>query len=61
MNGYLDDLEIGQIRPFEDGLLASLRSDNAALLDQIREEKALSDEISGKLTAAIEAFAKTFA
>jgi F-type H+-transporting ATPase subunit alpha len=60
VNGYLDELAVGQIRAFEDGLLGSLRSEHSALLDQIRTEKALSDDVSAKLTSAIDSFAKTF-
>ena len=61
VNGYLDKLEVSQVGPFEQGLLASLRGDHQALLDQIRDDAKLTDESEGKLKDAIEAFAKTFA
>ena len=61
VNGYLDTLEVSQVGPFEQGLLASLRGDHQALLDQIRDDAKLTDESEGKLKDAIEAFAKTFA
>lgn len=61
VNGYLDDLELTQVGPFEQGLLATLRSDHKDLLDGIRTEQALSDDLTAKLKAALDAFAKGFA
>lgn len=61
VNGYLDKLAVNQVGKFEAGLLASLRSEHKDVLDAIRDQKAISDEIKGKLKAAIEAFAKNFA
>ncbi len=61
VNGYLDTLEVSQVGPFEQGLLASLRGDHQALLDQIRDDAKLTDESEGKLKDVIEAFAKSFA
>jgi F-type H+/Na+-transporting ATPase subunit alpha len=58
--GYLDDLPVNQVGPFERGLLSTLRSKNADILSQIAKEKALSDDLRAKLKAAIEAFKKTF-
>ena len=61
VNGYLDTLEVSQVGPFEQGLLASLRGDHQALLDQIRDDAKLTDESEGKLKDVIEAFSKSFA
>ena len=61
VHGFLDELELNQIRKFEQGLLASLRVDHAFLLEQIRKEGALSDESAENLKTAIRAFAKGFA
>ena len=61
VNGYLDDLSVDQVGAFEQGLLGQLREKNADLLDQIRAEKALSDDLTDKLKAAIDAFSKNFA
>ena len=60
VNGYLDKLEVTQVGPFEQGLLAKLRSEDQARLDELRDKAALTDEIKEKLTAAIDAYAKTF-
>ena len=59
-NGYLDQLSIDKVRPFEDTLLASLRTQNAAILDDIRSTKDLSDATAGKLKAVVEQVQKTF-
>ena len=61
VNGYLDNIEVAQVRGFEDGLLTILRSENQDLLDTIRDEGALSDESSEKLTAVLEKFSKNYA
>jgi len=61
VNGYLDDLELNQVGAFEEGLLASLRSDHADLLKTIRDEGELSDDSLEKLKAALDAFKKSFA
>ncbi len=60
-NGYLDNLPVSKVRAFEDGLLSLLRGKNADILDSIRDSRDLNDETAGKLKAAVEGFAKTFA
>lgn len=61
VNGYLDKLAVNQVQKFELGLLAHLRSEGKDVLDGIRAEKALTDDLKGKLKAQIDAFAKNFA
>ncbi|TWG53137.1 MULTISPECIES: F0F1 ATP synthase subunit alpha [unclassified Aminobacter] len=58
--GYLDNLPINQVGKFEQGLLTHLRS-QGSVLEAIRKEKALSDDLRAKLKAEIDAFAKSFA
>src|SRR5687767_4364622 len=60
-NGYLDNLPVAQVRPFETGLLNVLRSKHTDILDGIRTSKELSKENGDKLKSAVDAFAKTFA
>ncbi|MEP2942335.1 MAG: F0F1 ATP synthase subunit alpha [Hyphomicrobiales bacterium] len=60
VKGYLDDLEVSQVGPFEQGLLASLRGEHASLLNQIRKDEKLTDKSEAMLKDAIEAFAKSF-
>ena len=52
---------VNQVGKFEQGLLAHMRSDGKDVLDAIRKEKALSDDLRAKLKAQIDAFAKNFA
>ena len=61
VNGYLDDLPVSGVGPFEKGLLGVLRSKHADLLGDIAKEKALSDSIRERLVAALDAFKKTYA
>jgi F-type H+-transporting ATPase subunit alpha len=59
-NGYLDPLPVNRIKAFEEGLLATLRSNHAGLLDEIRTSKDLSDATAAKLKDVVEGFAKSF-
>jgi F-type H+-transporting ATPase subunit alpha len=61
VNGYLDSYPVNRVKDFEEGLLLFLRGEHQSLLDAIWEKKALDDELTGKLKAAIDAFAKNFA
>jgi len=61
VNGYLDKLPLDKVKPFEDGLLASLRSKNADILESIRTTRDLTAETEAKLKAAVDAFAASFA
>ncbi|MGO9419033.1 F0F1 ATP synthase subunit alpha [Roseiarcus sp.] len=61
VNGYLDKLALNQVRPFEDGLLAFLRSKHAEVLETIRSTNDLSSDTEAKLKSAVEAFAASFA
>jgi len=61
VNGYLDEIPADQVNTFETGLLSEMRSTQSALLAQIRDEKAISDDIKAKLGDAIAGYAKRFA
>ena len=61
VNGYLDKLAVNQVGKFEQGLLSHMRAGGKAVLDAIRKEKALSDDLRAKLKGEIDSFAKTFA
>jgi F-type H+-transporting ATPase subunit alpha len=61
VNGYLDKLAVADVGRFEQGLLSHLRTVGKEVLDGIRKEKALSDDLRAKLKAEVDAFAKTFA
>ncbi|NSZ18082.1 F0F1 ATP synthase subunit alpha [Agrobacterium vitis] len=61
VNGYLDKLAVSDVGRFEHGVLSYLRTEGKDILDAIRTEKAISDDVKGKLKAALDAFAKSFA
>ena len=54
-NGYLDDLEVGEVLSFESGLLDYLRA-NSSVLDEIAATGELSKETEEALRAAVETF-----
>ena len=56
--GYLDDLEVEQILPFEKALKDALKSKHEALVQRIEDKKELSKEDEAELAAAIENFKK---
>ncbi len=60
VNGYLDKLAVNQVGPFEEGLLAHMRSEGKGILDTIRKEKAISDDLREKMKSTIDAYAKSF-
>jgi len=59
--GFLDDLPLEAIKPFEEGLLRYVRSEKPEIKKEIMEKKALDDDLKAKMTEAITAFKKTFA
>ena len=61
VNGYLDKIEISDIKAYEEGLLRTLRENNADILEAIRVEKELSDETGEKLKSAVENYTNSFA
>ena len=60
VNGYLDPLPVAKVREFENALLSNLRSQNAAILDDIRDTKDLSDATTAKLKSVVETVQKQF-
>ncbi|WP_340108394.1 F0F1 ATP synthase subunit alpha [Pikeienuella sp. HZG-20] len=60
--GYIDEIRVDQVVPFERGLLAHLRSEHVDLLNEIRDhDQKIAGEIEEKIKAAIDEFAKSFA
>jgi len=61
VNGYLDNLPVSKVRPFEDALLSTLRTKHADLLTKIRDSKDLSDDSAKTLKGVVEGVAKSLA
>jgi F-type H+-transporting ATPase subunit alpha len=55
-NGYLDDVESGRISEFESGFYRFLESTHKDLLPAIAKEKALSDDTTKALEAAVKEY-----
>jgi F-type H+-transporting ATPase subunit alpha len=59
-SGMLDDLAVEQIRPFEAELNKFLDTSQSALLQEIREKKALDDQLKTKLNTVLKEFKERF-
>ncbi|MFN3946530.1 MAG: F0F1 ATP synthase subunit alpha [Aquificaceae bacterium] len=59
-NGYLDDLPIGSVRKFEKELYVYLDKERPDLLQEIREKKALDDQLKAKIDSALKDFKSKF-
>ncbi|NMG42555.1 F0F1 ATP synthase subunit alpha [Aromatoleum toluvorans] len=60
-NGYFDDVEVGRVLAFENGLLQFVKTKNAALISKIMSAKELDADGEKQLVAAIEEFKKSWA
>ena len=58
VNGYLDDLELNQIRDFEKDLFELIKSSHSDIIESINSSGDLNDDTSSKLTSIIEEIKK---
>jgi len=58
--GLLDDVEVSDLRAFEDGFYPYLDSSAPAILTDIATKKALDDDLKSRLTAAIKDYKVAF-
>jgi len=61
INGFVDDLEVPQLKRFEQDLLRFIDTRNPEVLTLLREQKQLSDGVKEALNAALKAFKAEFA
>ncbi|MFZ0426619.1 MAG: F0F1 ATP synthase subunit alpha [Acidobacteriota bacterium] len=59
-NGFLDDLELEDIRDFESGLFSFIETTRSEMIREIAEKKQLSDEIRRQLDEALNEFKEQF-
>jgi F-type H+/Na+-transporting ATPase subunit alpha len=59
-SGMLDDLAVEHVRPFEAELSRFMDTSQTALLQEIREKKALDDQLKSKLNTVIKEFKERF-
>jgi len=60
VNGYLDDVDIARVRPFEAGLLKFARANYAGVLARVREKKEIDDALNTELSALVKEFRAGF-
>jgi len=60
-NGYLDDLEVADVRKWERGFLDFIGSRYEDVLIGLRQEGTLTDDIEGRLKECIEEYNQVFA
>ena len=60
INGYLDDIEVKDVRKFEQDYLAYLKSGGLGILEEIAEKKVISDDLTNKMKSALKTFKKQF-
>ncbi|HHX50589.1 MAG TPA: F0F1 ATP synthase subunit alpha, partial [Clostridia bacterium] len=60
VNGFLDDLPVDRVLPFEKEFLVYLRKGKMDLLDEIKTRRELSETTIAGLKEAIEDFKKSF-
>jgi F-type H+-transporting ATPase subunit alpha len=61
VNGYLDPIQVSEVRAFEEGLLRLMRDRHAGILETIRTEKEISEKTGERLKKAVSDYAKAFA
>jgi F-type H+-transporting ATPase subunit alpha len=58
VKGYLDDLELNQIKDFERDFFAKISTSNSELIEKINSSGVLDDDAEKIITASIEEFKK---
>jgi F-type H+/Na+-transporting ATPase subunit alpha len=59
-NGFVDDFPVAALKRYETELMTFIETRKADMLAELREKKAIDDELKGKLVAALEEFKKEF-
>jgi F-type H+-transporting ATPase subunit alpha len=59
--GFMDDVDVKKILPFEHGLHAYLKDKHAALLSKIEDSKAMDKDAEAEMNTAVATFKKSFA
>lgn len=59
-NGFLDELPVSTLRRYEDEMYAFFDNRQADLLSELRDKKAIDDELKKRIVAALEQFKKEF-
>ena len=60
VRGYLDQIDVGDITRFEQGLLSDIKANGSDILTKIRDEQELSEATDKELVSFVESYAKKF-
>ena len=58
--GYIDDIDVDKIENFEDDLLRKMHDEHFGIMEEIRTEKVISDELYRRLSILISEYAGVF-
>lgn len=61
VRGYLDKVPVNKVGAFETQLLSSIKANEPAIVDSIRDKKEITKENEAKLVSFMDSFAKSFA
>ena len=60
VRGYLDQVDVGDVTRFEQGLLSDIKANGPDILTKIRDEQELSEATDKELVSFVESYAKKF-
>ena len=60
VRGYLDQVNVGDVTRFEQGLLSDIKANGTEILTKIRDEQELSETTDKELQSFVESYAKKF-
>ena len=60
VRGYLDQVDVGDVTRFEQGLLSDIKANGSDILTTIRDEQELSEATDKELVSFVESYAKKF-
>jgi F-type H+-transporting ATPase subunit alpha len=60
VRGYLDQVDVGDVTRFEQGLLSDIKANGSDILKKIRDEQELSEATDKELVSFVESYAKKF-
>jgi F-type H+-transporting ATPase subunit alpha len=59
-SGFVDSLEVAQIKAFEEGLHQYMLTTQSEVMDELRAKKELTSDITEKLKTCIKSFSQQF-
>ena len=60
-NGYIDDYPVNAARRYEAEMMTFIENSHAAILAEVREKKAIDNDLQARIKAALDEFKGQFA